>query len=805
MSCGKNQAGGRWKIPAMVLMLLGVLAVASCNDSGNTGSTPPTSPPLTPNEICVAQRNDAVNACYVSSCTGCAGLACLFCGGSCEYDPAVWSTYYSCCQTQGCVQSISGYVKTGDSTPVAGVSMSFTGETSVLTDANGYYEFPSTGAGTLTPTKAGYCFSPESLYFPMSYEIFANQDFVAQQTCYSISGTVTASDGSPLGVVNVDLSGAVTTSAVTDTSGVYTFNSLANGAYTVTPNYFGLSPVTIDVNISGASVTGQDFTVTGRTISGKVTANDGGAIAGVTITLSGSTSATTTTAVDGSYAFVGLAAGSYVVTPSTSCTSYSFDKTSINADIAFADVTGQDFLVSTSPYDISGTVIAGGAPLPGVTLTRSSGTETYATTDSGGNYSFSAIQDSINSLVTPSLTGYVFSPINREISVCSLLIGVQDFQAASTWFKEGADLYGRPSIHRMSTGGYLALSSNTLARLDETGNTVWAKQFSGIYFTELKETSGGGAILVGRSSQAEVILVDSAGNITWQKKLGTNNVDINPVHVNVVPGGGYLVTTGLDGDIWVVKMDSTGDILWQKTYGGADWDGAEDVDIDASGNFILAGGTVSFGVTNTAYWVLKLNSDGDVLWQLQLDGNSVDRAYAVKATSDGGYLVGGQSYSFTGSSWIMRLDKDGNISWQKSFSTWGIFDIDATADGNYVVLGKSNYNEAWLMKMDGSGGSIWQRRYLASQSIDYSDSLEVDEIPGSGFMIAGDRILIKTDSSGNLDLCDLDQTATATSVDTNATAATTNATTTSTTASSTNITLTPQPGMLSVSQTCPAP
>jgi hypothetical protein len=167
-------------------------------------------------------------------------------------------------------------------------------------------------------------------------------------------------------------------------------------------------------------------------ISGTVTSG-GGPLAGVTMTLSGAATGTTTTDSNGNYTFSNLANGNYTVTPSM--TGYTFSPASRTVTISGANVTGQNFTGTPTgggTFSISGRVtVAGGSvslPLSGVTMTLSGAATGTTTTNSNGNYTFSNLANG-NYTVTPSMTGYTFSPASRTVTISGANVTGQNFTA----------------------------------------------------------------------------------------------------------------------------------------------------------------------------------------------------------------------------------------------------------------------------------------------------------------------------------------------------------------------------------------
>ena len=114
--------------------------------------------------------------------------------------------------------------------------------------------------------------------------------------------------------------------------------------------------------------------------------------------------------------------------------------------------------------------------------------------------------------------------------------------------------------------------------------------------------------------------------------------------------------------------------LWARVYGGQGDDfGASKRTSD--GGYIIAGQTFSFGAGGGDLLVMKLDSNGNIQWQKTYGGPGRDWAYDVEETQDGGYIVGGGTGSFGAGGWdmwILKLDSYGNVQWQKTYGGWGV-------------------------------------------------------------------------------------------------------------------------------------
>ena len=89
-----------------------------------------------------------------------------------------------------------------------------------------------------------------------------------------------------------------------------------------------------------------------------------------------------------------------------------------------------------------------------------------------------------------------------------------------------------------------------------------------------------------------------------------------------------------------------------------------------------------------------------VQWKKCLGGSSRDFAYAIQQTTDGGYIIAGDSWSTDGDvtnnhgydCWVVKLDGSGNIQWQKCLGGTNVdvaTDIQQTSDGGYIVAGQA--------------------------------------------------------------------------------------------------------------------
>ncbi len=212
------------------------------------------------------------------------------------------------------------------------------------------------------------------------------------------------------------------------------------------------------------------------------------------------------------------------------------------------------------------------------------------------------------------------------------------------------------------------------------------------------------------------------GSVLWQNVYGGANYDIpnTPDLIKQTLDGGYIIAAdsrsfSVGSDLLVFKINSTGTVLWQNVYDGIGG-GASATVVLADGSYLVAGDVNSFGAGNFDYWVLHLDASGNILWQKTYGGAGEDSNVNVIQTSDGNFLLSGNSKSvgFGGYDiWTLKIDLNGNIIWQKAYG--GLSDENTysmpqeMSDGGYVIGGHTGSfgvggKDAWVLKIapDGS-------------------------------------------------------------------------------------------------------
>ncbi|MBI3502251.1 MAG: T9SS type A sorting domain-containing protein [Bacteroidetes bacterium] len=299
----------------------------------------------------------------------------------------------------------------------------------------------------------------------------------------------------------------------------------------------------------------------------------------------------------------------------------------------------------------------------------------------------------------------------------------------------------------------------------------------------IQKTLDGNYIISGRTNSFSakqdldyyLVKIDPQGNILWSKTYGGTGNDI-PYYLYTCTDGGFIMTgskdicgTGGCKDMYLVRTDSDGNLLWSTTIGGTGDELGWYVIQTSDGGFVSTGSTTTYAA-NPTYdgYLVKVNSAGMLLWTKVFDGSGATFLYSVSGTSDGGYIVTGEtSANSFGSSdnLLIKTDSNGDTLWVKQIGKVTEESANAgyqTGDGGYIVVGDVHVNNAVgahhisIMKTDSDGNLLWNRAYGSSPGSEIA--YDVKPAPNNGYYVFGetgfygaggkDFLLAQTDSIG---------------------------------------------------------
>lgn len=337
-------------------------------------------------------------------------------------------------------------------------------------------------------------------------------------------------------------------------------------------------------------------------------------------------------------------------------------------------------------------------------------------------------------------------------------------------FLVGLSSSGAPSgdVSGLPFGG----SDYWVLKVDSLGNKKWDKRLGGTgddTAYDVAITTDGNVLVAGRSASGisgNKTTASKGGNDTWVVKMrpdgailwdktygGTGNEQVLSIRTDS-DGNFFLLNSSNSGiggdkteasrggfDFWIIKADQNGNIIWEKTLGGNQDDVPREMIILPDGDLIVGGTSRSLaGMDKISsprggglddFWLLRLDSQGNKIWDKIYGGNGDDQLTGISLTPGGNLLLTGSTYSDAGYDvtdqpiyidyWLVQADLDGNKQWDKSIGGTNddrARDILVEPNGNIWLFGNSNSIESpeksessiqtdfWLVKLDPAGNIL---------------------------------------------------------------------------------------------------
>ena len=381
-----------------------------------------------------------------------------------------------------------------------------------------------------------------------------------------------------------------------------------------------------------------------------------------------------------------------------------------------------------------------------------------------------------------------FGGTNSEFAYCIR-------QTSDGGFIAGGIAGGGTGGNKTSPG--LGREDYWVVRLNRHGDKLWDRAFGGdqgeVLF-DLQQTADGGFILVGWSLSSNtgnktspglgrldgwVVRLDAEGNPLWDKSYGSTNVE--ELHsVQLTTNGGFVLA-GMAAypnppDYWVLWIDGDGNVIRERTFGGSNTENYPTVRLATTGSYVIAGSSTSpasgsktsspFGSGDM--WALRLDANGDKMWDRSYGGTEPEQFATIDSTADGGFVMAVASSSPASGNktspsfgmddlWVVRVDEAGNRLWDQSFGGSGeefAAQIRQTADGGYILAGSSasgisgnkttpfyggpNYpwagGDFWVVRLDANGNKLWEQSFGGSKGDQLQSIMQCSD---GGFILAG--------------------------------------------------------------------
>lgn len=289
-----------------------------------------------------------------------------------------------------------------------------------------------------------------------------------------------------------------------------------------------------------------------------------------------------------------------------------------------------------------------------------------------------------------------------------------------------------------------------LLTLDIAGNPIISRVYAGDLGeqgVDILGLSNGYALLVQSTSpelegaqnngnfDVWIARTNNIGSVDWAEFLGGSDADI-PAAMARTPGGIVIAASSnsIDGDVvgnnggfdyWIVSVNLEGELEWAWSYGGSDDDHASDVAVADDGSIYVIGESASSDGDKTQslgendVWILKLDEDGNLLWERSFGGSDDDAGTQIGVLSNGLIVASANSESDDfdldankglTDGWVIFLDDNGNLVQQMNY---GGSEIDETAglavdqDDRVWITGSTNSRNQNLSFGDPPFINLW--------------------------------------------------------------------------------------------------
>ena len=399
----------------------------------------------------------------------------------------------------------------------------------------------------------------------------------------------------------------------------------------------------------------------------------------------------------------------------------------------------------TEPEDCAG--ITNGTSICGCTDSTALNYDSTATFDDG-SCSYCGMDTSFSRV----LTGTAGYDIVRS-SNCSYVLSGSDGKTIllkidelgnEIWSRSYSEINGSHwgnSVFQTIDGGYIiGGAQNTIIKTDSIGLLQWyyTLPYSNSHYVEdVIQTFAGDYIVVGgvggdpstsghnQKGQAFILRMSEGGGIQWVKRYGISNTP-NDSFLGVVQAddGGFVLAGEKLQDrnfefydhFWIVKTDGNGDMEWSHELGGNLWDEALDI-VKLSDDSYIITGKKSLSSTNLNMWVMRISSDGTILWQADHGNSNYDTGTSLTVSENEEIIA------------VVGYTRNSSTSPFK-YRIWGVD----------VATGQVIWNKI-------HGGNSDDKALGVVDSYDQGFS-----IVGSSYSFGSDRVtwLVKTDSLGNV-------------------------------------------------------
>ncbi|MCP3929167.1 MAG: T9SS type A sorting domain-containing protein [Bacteroidetes bacterium] len=294
-------------------------------------------------------------------------------------------------------------------------------------------------------------------------------------------------------------------------------------------------------------------------------------------------------------------------------------------------------------------------------------------------------------------------------------------------------------------------------RTDIDGEEIWSNVYDE-NITErayaVLETDEGDFVIVGEIStemlnifDVYILKIDRSGNLIWSKRYGSELDDRGLAITKGIDDGYVVAGSTIDSetgekDIYLLKIDDQGELLWETSFGEAGGDEASGI-VAIEEGYALVGYTDNIGNNSRDIYLAKTDDEGSVLWNKSFGSSELDEGNGIIATEDGGLAIIGVTGN-NSDALLLKTNENGDIQWTQTYGGPYIDkgeSIIQTPDGGYVITGATEITlvniDIFLAKTDDKGQELWMKTIGSEDRGESANALTLTS--DGGFAIVGKK------------------------------------------------------------------
>ncbi len=252
-------------------------------------------------------------------------------------------------------------------------------------------------------------------------------------------------------------------------------------------------------------------------------------------------------------------------------------------------------------------------------------------------------------------------------------------------------------------------------------------------------------------SNVLVVFFDSTGRMIQQKVIADAISNEVTGAISNYSGDIFITVIG-SGDGKVMKLNSQGDLLWQRNYGLTSCTEVfNSILLCDDGNLLMAGKACSSG-SLFRYYLVKADQNGNEIWTNYYNTTFSSEAFCLVNDGAGGYLAGGNIMQQDSSGFLIHIDDSGNLlnskKYDLGYANYGTLNSGVkTMSGDFSFTGKGSYGSwgtKYLLKIDINGNVIFNKNLGGGANPKYA--LQIIETPDSSLITIGYKMSLVSSS-----------------------------------------------------------